>query len=168
MPGPHYKNGSYLSEVIDIAFNDAESPQIVFRLRIMSEWNAAASDWTACSDQYERTIWMNIPHAEEHQPFVVMKLRQAGWKGTSFVTLRDDMLGKNVIVKNEIRVAKGGKYQGKEVEGWDFPLPPKESPALEHQPAVAKRLDSLLGSLLNCSGPGGSAQPAVAGKIPDD
>src|SRR5689334_20250305 len=135
MAGPFYRNGNYLAEILDIAFtDDGTKQQIVFKIRIMSEWNSGANDWAACDQQYERTVWLSIPEQEEHLPFVTMKLRQAGWQGTSFESLRDDMLGKNVIVKNEIRVAKGGKYAGKEVEGWDFPLPPKESKPLDHDP----------------------------------
>ncbi len=149
MAGVFYADGNYTAEVIDLAFEESDSnTQIVLKVKVMEQWDHTTGQWVPCANQYDRTIWLRIPEEEEYRKYIALKLRNAGWNGDKFETLRDDMLGKSIGVMNKARVATGGKYAGQTIEGWDLPLPQRESKPLENKPQVAKKLNALFGKVL--------------------
>lgn len=179
MAGPFYNDGNYSAEVLDVAFDEnSEGVQILFKVKILMSWDYTTGDWVPCLQQYDRTVWLRVPEEEEYKKYVVLKLRHAGWTGSRFDTLRDDMVGKTVSIRNAQRVAGPKSTRaGQTVEGWDFPLPERASAPLENKPQVAKKLNALFGKMLKETDPGPKAEKlepvaagngAVGGGIPHD
>lgn len=160
--GVYYAEGEYSAECKEVAFSQSKGsdekpskPMIVLRMQIMEYLPGGDDPPVPESKQYERTIYMVVdPDSEERREWVMKKLRFAGWCGTKFETLADDLTGKEFALRcRHAENKQPGNYFGQMQEQWDLCLPEKESKPLENKPAIAKSLNALFGKTLKETAP---------------
>lgn len=177
MPGPHYAEGVYAAQIMQVAFAESSNgnPMIQFRVKIIGQIDVGGNV-VAGRDQYDRTVRLTL--TEKSGEMCIKKLRWAGWAGTDFKSV-SSMVNSMCRFVCDHDTIKNGDRAGELTESWDFELPPLESKELENDPAVEKKLNTLFGKTLKGIAPKDTAaipenkrqpepEPAAAGVAPLD
>lgn len=154
MNGPFYSAGFYACQVQSHGWGTSRNghPQLTIKMKPMASVRAWLDDAGAVQQarspveqNYDRTIYLVFPsESEQAQEFALMKLRQAGFKGTD---LRDvDFVGQEIVA--ECKHVASTKNPGEMFEGWELPLPPRESQSVESDDSIARKLNTMLGRKL--------------------
>jgi len=156
--GIHYAEGDYVGECLETALSESKSgkPMIVLKMQVQEYLPGGDNPPIPEDRQYERTLYLVVdPDSEERREWVMKKLRHAGWTGTKFETLENDLTGKCFALRctHQENKQQGSKYFGQMQEQWDLALPERESKPLQSKPALAKTLNALFGKTLKDTAP---------------
>lgn len=167
----HYIAGTYNVECRECALSTVPAevnkvggwPKIEMKI-LVKDWVNEKDEFVPEKKQFERTIEILIdPNDESSVEDVMNRLRQAGWRGTQFETLCQDMVGVQFAadcVHKEDTWSKDPKYRGQIIERWFIWTPRKERKPLENNPTVAKSLNALFGKRLKEGAKKPDAPPA--------
>lgn len=155
----HYIAGTYNVECRECALSTVPAevnkvggwPKIEMKI-LVKDWVNEKDEFVPEKRQFERTIEILIdPNDESSVEDVMNRLREAGWRGSQFETLCQDMVGVSFAadcVHKEDTWSKDPKYRGQIIERWFIWTPRKERKPLENNPSVAKSLNALFGKRL--------------------
>lgn len=138
--GPFYAPGNYFGAIEEIGFDTSKSGKdmIVVIVTVTDELPPGKYDYDDAfpvANQYRRTIRMTIGD-DRSLDYIMAKLRNAGWTGTSFAQIKE-AIGNRCQLKCEHE-----EYQNSLSEQWDLMLPPRNV-SVEAAPDVAMKLDAL-------------------------
>jgi len=160
MSGPYYAAGRHAVTISEIAFGETKNndPQIMVRFHVDAFVEADGSE-TPLQQGYPRTAYLGC--SEESREYTIAKLRNAGWEGSNFQTLKSDMQNRSCYAncKHEIQKSSNPKYDGQLGEKWDLSLPRKDVKPLEDKPGIDRKLNALFAKELKGSKP---AKPAMS------
>lgn len=156
MSGPFYAKGWYRVDVTDIGMQKSKNgnPMIVTKfvplaelISRLDEAGERITDEIPVSNGYTRTSWLTIVEDNEQSlDFALMKLRNAGWQGTSMREL-EQLRGQQIVMACDHQPGRD-KYAGTMQEKWDWPLPERESTPVENDSDVVRKVDALFGRKL--------------------
>lgn len=164
MSAPYYSIGRHAVTISDIAFGETKNgdPQIIVRFNVDAFVEQDGSE-TPLQQGYPRTAYLGC--SEESREYTMAKLRNAGWEGSNFQTLKSDMLNRGCYAncKHEIQKSNNPKYDGQIGEKWDLALPRKDVKPLESKAGIDKKLNALFSKELKGSKP--EMKPAHAASL---
>jgi len=170
-----YGIGRYRCLVTDQAFmkSTTDKPMIVWKVRpesLLTERigndGEPYTDEEPTAQQYERTVRLVINEDDQQSiDFAILKLRFAGFTGTSFDEL--DLKGCDVFCD-----CSHGTYKNQPKEDWNLALPKRASKPLEHDGSLTRKLNAIFGRKLT-EGATETPKPALAavaggGMVEDD
>lgn len=165
-----YDKGVYSVECIECALgkNSKGNPMITLKVQVQ-DYVLPDGSLQPEQKQYERRIYMSVdPNDDASIEETAIRLRCAGWQGSRFESLPNDMVGLRFHADCWHSTNKGSdpKYAGQMEEKWAIHNPDRkgnfESKPLEHDPSVARSMNALFGKVLKSGQASqGSAKPPV-------
>lgn len=136
-----YNKGIYNAECTEAGTGVAKTgnPQVILKVRMMSQLDPSEPDAVYECPQRERTLWLTV--TDNTQDRVLKNLRDAGWHGSAFDDI-GQMVGNRFRVECQHEVNQAGQLH----EKWEFPR--GESPPLVVDANVNRKLNALFGSKL--------------------
>ena len=161
--GPYYAKGIYEGEVQGTGLVESKSkgtPGVEIQVKIVASVPQDGNPPMPEERQYVRSFNIWLPESEKAREISVKKLRAAGWEGNDFSDFLNGVLDGKTI-RLECTWEQGtGDNANRLYDRFNIPLPEFELQPIESNPALARKLNALVGKTLKGS------SPAAAPKAP--